>query len=145
VDYKKIENERFLGLLSFSEIKKLSNQGVDIQLHTHRHTIPFDDREKFINEIYENKYYLDLYVKNKMEHFCYPSGQHNAKCESVLKDIGILSATTCEPGFVTKKSNPYYLPRFLDGENIPQIVFEAEVCGVTNLLRKIRGLIKSSD
>jgi len=30
------------------------------------------------------------------------------------------------------------LPRFLDGENIPQIVFEAEVSGVLELLRQIK-------
>jgi hypothetical protein len=56
--------------------------------------------------------------------------------------MGILSATTCESGFVTKKTNPYYLPRFLDGENIPKIIFEAEVCGVLDLLRKIKSLVK---
>ena len=145
VDYSKIENERYLGLLSFSEIKELSHQGTDIQLHTHRHTIPFNDSDKFKDEIYENKYYLNSYVTNRLEHFCYPSGQHNPSCESVLKNTGILSATTSEPGFVTKNTNPYYLPRFLDGENIIQINFEAEVCGVLNLLRNIRFLIKPSN
>lgn len=142
VDYKRIETERYLGLLSFSEIKDLSDQGVNIQLHTHKHTIPFNDREKFENEISENKYYLNSYVRNKLEHFCYPSGQHNPNCESVLKSMGILSATTCEPGFITKKTNPYYLPRFIDGENIAKIIFEAEVCGVSDLLRKIKSLVK---
>ncbi len=144
VDYYKIETERYLGLLSFKEIKDLSQQGVDIQLHTHRHTIPFNDREKFRNEIYENKYYLKPYVKNKLEHFCYPSGQYNSNCESVLTDIGIGSATTCDPGFITKKTNLYYLPRFLDGESISQITFEAEACGILNFLREIRCLIKQS-
>ncbi len=105
-------------------------------LHTHRHTISFGNREGFENEINENKYSLEPYVKNKLEHFCYPSGQYNLECESVLKNAGIRSATTCEPGFITKKTNPYYLPRFLDGENIPQIIFEAEVCGVLEFLRK---------
>jgi len=145
VDYKKILTARNLGLLSFSEIKILSDQGVDIQLHTHRHIMPFDDIEKIKNEIYENKYFLSPYVKNRLEHFCYPSGQHNPICESVLKTVGVSSATTCEPGFVTKKTNIYYLPRFLDLANIPQIVFEAELCGVLNLLRKTRLLTKPSN
>jgi peptidoglycan/xylan/chitin deacetylase (PgdA/CDA1 family) len=145
MDYKKIETGRNLGLLSFSELKNLSDQGVDIQLHTHRHSIPFDDIEKIKNEINENRLSLMPYVKNRLEHFCYPSGKHYPICELAFQTCGVSSATTSEPGLVTKQTNIYYLPRFLDGENIPQIVFEAELCGVLNLLRKIRLLAKSID
>ena len=145
VDYKKIETERNLGLLSFSELKYLSDQGVDIQLHTHRHALPFDDIEKIRNEIHENKLSLIPYVKNRLEHFCYPSGKHYPSCELAFKTGGVSSAATSEPGLVTKQTNLYYLPRFLDGENIPQIVFEAELCGVLNILRKMRSLTKPSN
>ena len=138
VNYQKIETKRYLSLLSFEEIHALSNNGVDIQLHTHRHTIPFDDMRNFRNEITENKDSLNAYVKNNLEHFCYPSGQHVSNCENILKNMGIRSATTCDPGFVGRQTNRYYMPRFLDGENISQLVFEAEVSGVLNFFRNFR-------
>lgn len=142
-DYKKIKKKRFLSLLSFSEIKSLSVRGVDIQLHTHTHGVPKDNEEKFNFEISENIQKLEPHVKNSLKHFCYPSGRYCFNCDTILKNHGICSATTCEPGFVTKETNTYFLPRFLDGENIPQIIFEAEVCGVLDISRRFRLLLKS--
>jgi hypothetical protein len=61
----------------------------------------------------------------------------------VFEKLGIKSATTCEPGLVDQHTNPFFMPRFLDGENIDQIVFEAELCGVGHFLRKIKSTINS--
>ena len=55
-----------------------------------------------------------------------------------LARLEVKTATTCYPGFCHENSNPMELPRFLDSENIPQIIFEAEVSGVLELLRKLR-------
>lgn len=143
VDYKKIVAERYLSLLNLSEIKMLAEKGVDIQLHTHRHNLPFGEKNKFEDELLENKRYLMTCVKGNFEHFCYPSGRYDKSCEEILKNTGIISATTCEPGFVSCGNNCYYLPRFLDGENIPQITFEAEVTGVAEIFRYIRKFFKS--
>lgn len=138
VDYNKIESDRYLSLLNLSEINKLSEKGVDIQLHTHRHNLPLRQRDKFENEIFENRSCLIPFVGNDLEHFCYPSGIYDQSCEETFKKIGVTSAATCEPGFVSFRSNKYYLPRFLDGENIPQIIFEAELSGVSEIFRRTR-------
>lgn len=141
VDYSQIEAERYLSLLNMIEIKQLADKGVDIQLHTHRHRMPFDQNNGIEIEINDNKNCLINYVKNKLEHFCYPSGVYTQDCESLLKKIGITSATTCDNGFVTRKSNFYYLPRFLDGESVQQIEFEAEMCGVSEMFRRMRKIL----
>jgi len=142
VDYHKIEGKRYLSLLTLYEIKLLSEKGVDLQLHTHRHRMPLEMKNEIEKEINDNKICLSPCVQNKLEHFCYPSNVYDLSCESILKANGITSATTCNTGFVSTNCNYYYLPRFLDGESVPQIVFEAEVCGVQEVLRKVRRIIK---
>lgn len=140
-DYELLERDRILNFLSPTELHALSEQGVDIQLHTHRHRLPFYDEKQIGDEINDNRSHLSPYVKNKLHHFCYPSGDYTVGCEAILRNLGISSATTCDAGFVTRKTNLYYLPRFLDGEDINQLVFEAEVCGVLDIFRKIRRLL----
>ena len=49
---------------------------------------------------------------------------------------------TLEKSIDLHKEKLEELPRFLDGENIPQIVFEAEVSGVLEIIRKVRNIIK---
>lgn len=142
VDYDKIETDRYLNHLNLSEIKKLAEKGVDIQLHTHTHTGPTKQKDNFDNEIFENKNCLMSCVKDELEHFCYPSGIYDMTCEEILKRIGITSASTCDPGFVSYNTNHYYLPRFLDGENISQIAFEAELSGTAEIFRYVRKIIR---
>ena len=78
-------------------------------------------------------------INFKATHLCYPSGVYFKKYFSALESFGIESATTCEPGFVDFNSHSKMnIPRFLDGEDIPDIVFEAEMCGTLELLRNIK-------
>lgn len=144
VDYEKIHKTRCFGLLTFSEVGGLSDKGVDFQLHTHRHEIPFNDMLKLENDLNDNRKSLKPYVKSKLNHFCYPSGRYSSNCKPVLQKMGIISATTCDTGFVEKTTDNYYLPRFLDGEEVSQITFEAELCGVLEFFRKIRKLFIES-
>ena len=141
IDYGEISNDRIFNLLNQKEVKRLIGDGVDIQLHTHRHRMPFCNIGLISKEIEDNLTFLRCLSSKEFKHFCYPSGQFDISCESILKSSGMKSATTCDPGFVDKRSNFYYLPRFLDGENISQIIFEAEVCGVMEILRKVKTLL----
>ncbi|VVS94010.1 polysaccharide deacetylase family protein [Desulfoluna spongiiphila] len=142
VDYRAIEKSRRLSLLSPDEIIDMAEQGVNIQLHTHRHTMHHNDVDGFKDEIIQNRLVLERAVKSNMTHFCYPSGDYAPGSEVWLRELGVYSATTCHAGFVSKQTNPYYLPRFLDGENIPHIVFEAEIYGVLEFFRKVKRIMK---
>ena len=53
-------------------------------------------------------------------------------------ELGIRSATTCNPGLNPKGSDPYLLRRFLDGECVHDIEFEAEMSGFVDLARRVR-------
>jgi len=55
--------------------------------------------------------------------------------------LEIDSATTCIPGLIesTQGNRKYYLPRFLDGENVHMLEFEAEMSGFSYVLRRAVG------
>ena len=46
-----------------------------------------------------------------------------------LKEEGVVSATTCDPGLADSKSDPLLLPRFIDTPGQPQVMFEAWASG----------------
>ena len=138
VDIEHHLQQRCFNLLTSSELTKLAEQGVDLQLHTHRHRMEFSSAESFLQDIADNRASLTRICAGDFQHFCYPSGQHTPQAAMLLRQAGIQSATTCAPGFVTKHTDRYFLPRFLDGENISQLLFEAEVTGVLECLRLIK-------
>src|SRR5256884_1473073 len=54
IDYDALRAKRLMQILSPDEVKTLATEGVDIQLHTHRHRVPMD-RSLFLREIYDNR------------------------------------------------------------------------------------------
>ena len=142
VDIKPILESRMLGLVTLNEAKTLIDMGMDIQLHTHRHTLSQSDQANVKKEILENREMIQSTIPGEFTHFCYPSGQWNEGQWPWLASVDIATATTCDGGFNTKKTHPLGLTRFLDGENISDIEFKAEVYGFLELMRNIRKLIK---
>jgi len=137
-DFDTIIKNKALTLMSVEQVKEIKAMGADIQLHTHTHDTPLDSYALFAEEINVNRDHIVDIVGGNPEHHCYPSGVYNESSFGYLQQLGVKTATTCYPGFCDEHSNPMELPRFLDAENIPQIIFEAEVSGVLELLRKLR-------
>ena len=138
IDYKDVRDTRLLSLLSESEVSTLATKGMDIQLHTHSHRFPKNDTKKASNEIRKNRQILEKITSGPLVHFCYPSGQWSTLHWPVLKDAGIKSATTCMPGLNDSNVNLLALNRFLDSDDIPDIVFESELYRFNELMRKLK-------
>jgi len=111
-----------------------------VQLHSHRHRVPIDDRQAAADEIDENRSALAKYTHGPFEHFCYPSGVFDPAQFACLSAKGIRSATTTEVGFARSTSHRFALPRLLDSERITPLEFEAEMSGFLELLRRMRVL-----
>ncbi len=139
IEYSMIKTSRLLSLLNVSELIQLKKDGFDIQLHTHRHNFPEDDQTIAQKEIQENRQVLEPMMKMPLNHFCYPSGVWAVQQRPWLAALGIQTATTCEVGLNSVHTNPLSLKRFLDGENISQLEFEAEVSGFAEILRWLCG------
>ncbi len=128
-------------LIAVEDIPTLAELGIDTQLHTHDHFMPTEFTE-LRQQLEKNAWYIRRYRGgDPPRHFCYPSGQYRDDHASWLAQLGILSATTCDPGMNCSGQNPYLLRRFLDSESISEIEFEANICGVFELAKLARASI----
>jgi peptidoglycan/xylan/chitin deacetylase (PgdA/CDA1 family) len=134
IGYAELAGTRTLSIMTPEEIRNLASLGVDIQLHTHRHRLP-QEQDLLRREIEDNREFLEPLAGKRLTHLCYPSGIWSKQQWPWLDQLGIASATTCDPGLNYPKTPRLGLRRFLDGENVSQIEFEAELCGFAELLR----------
>jgi peptidoglycan/xylan/chitin deacetylase (PgdA/CDA1 family) len=139
IDYQELRQKRILQLMNREEIKQLAAEGVDFQLHTHRHRTPLSE-ELFRREIQDNRAGMASAVGGKREHFCYPSGAYRPEFLSWLGKEEVISATTCDTGLATAETNPLLLPRLVDTSGRTDLEFESWLGGVGHFLsRRKRG------
>jgi peptidoglycan/xylan/chitin deacetylase (PgdA/CDA1 family) len=138
LDSNKWFSDRRFHVMTPAEVRECYETGMDVQLHTHRHRLP-EDPGLIRREISQNREILEPIIGKKLDHFCYPSGIYTREQWPHLEALGIASATTCESGLNDANAPLLGLKRHLDSEKHHMIEFEAEMCGFTDLLRKILG------
>jgi peptidoglycan/xylan/chitin deacetylase (PgdA/CDA1 family) len=138
IDYDALCANRILHLLNPEEVAQLAAEGVDIQLHTHRHWAPLN-RELFGKEIEENRNSIREMTGAWARHFCFPSGNFDDVLLIWLEELNVVSATTCEPGLASHNSNHLLLPRLVDTTPLSPIEFEGWLTGVSAALPRQRG------
>jgi peptidoglycan/xylan/chitin deacetylase (PgdA/CDA1 family) len=137
VDYDELRAKRLLHLLTPEEASGLASSGLDIQLHTHRHRMP-SDRGLFRREIEDNRRVIREITGEAATHFCYPSGVYDPTFLPWLRELGVESATTCEPGFSSRETDPLLLPRLVDSSAMSEIEFEGWITGVATAIPRRR-------
>jgi hypothetical protein len=135
IDYEKLRAARMLHLMNPQEVKDLAADGVDFQLHTHRHRTPLNEA-LFRQEIRENRVRLASMIGGGQQHFCYPSGAYRPEFLPWLESEGIASAATCDTGLATTEGNPLLLPRLVDTSARTDLEFESWVCGIGHFLSR---------
>jgi peptidoglycan/xylan/chitin deacetylase (PgdA/CDA1 family) len=139
LDFERVRTQRMFTFMSPDEAATLPSQGVELQLHTHRHRFPSRDPEALADEIHANRADLDKVTVGPFRHLCYPSGEYDRSAFPQLDALGIVSATTTLPGMNDAGTPRFELRRFLDSEMCSAIRFEAEVSGFLDLLRAALG------
>ena len=134
--YTEALEHKMFHFLSNDELKSMSDRGVDIELHTHRHAV-CNEKIDLKKEIRDNQESLLRHIGRTPTHFCYPSGVWSPAIADQLAALNISSATTCDLGLNTKETSRYKLNRFLDSEHCSEIEFEAELSGFAEILRRI--------
>jgi peptidoglycan/xylan/chitin deacetylase (PgdA/CDA1 family) len=131
VDWNAFLSERMLQLMSPDELASLDRRLVDVQLHTHRHRTP-RRRGLFVKELHDNVMALEAmgFQRDRLRHFCYPSGDADPQFYPWLSEMGIKSATTCEPNYATRARSPFDLPRLVDTMRVTDTEFRAWTSGV---------------
>lgn len=137
IDYARVKKSRILSLMNLEEVKELAAQGVDFQLHTHRHRTPLNE-DLFRQEIRDNRASLAKAVAGERAHFCYPSGAYRPEFLKWLAAEQVISATTCDTGLATPEMNPLLLPRLVDTSERTNIEFESWLTGVGHFLSRRR-------
>lgn len=130
VDFEAISRKRLFHLINPEEARELTQQGVDIQLHTHRHRTPMDG-ELFKKEVVENRDKIEELIGKRVSHFCYPSGVCRMHYLPILKALSVTSATTCVHAMASASMDPLRLPRFLDSANVSALNFESWLAGIS--------------
>lgn len=133
IDYDDLTAKRILQLMNGRELQEIASNGIDVQLHTHRHRAP-NEEALFRKEIQENRSRIEELTTTQPVHFCYPSGVYRPAFLPWLRKEHVVSATTCDAGLATRQSEILLLPRFIDNQNRPQVEFESWVAGVGDLL-----------
>lgn len=137
IDYKKLTQSRILHLMNPEEVKQLAAEGVDFQLHTHRHRTPLSE-DLFRREIRENRAWIVKAAGGVRNHFCYPSGAYRPEFLDWLAKEDVISATTCDTGFATPTTNPLLLPRLVDTSGRTSLEFESWLTGAGHFLSRRR-------
>jgi peptidoglycan/xylan/chitin deacetylase (PgdA/CDA1 family) len=133
VDYDSLLARRSLHLVNPDEVNLLASQGVDFQLHTHRHRTPMD-RDSFLREITDNRNRIQALAGHRADHFCYPSGVYKPVFLPWLREADVVSATTCDFGLASAASDRLLLPRLVDVSSLSEIEFESWLTGVSAAL-----------
>ncbi len=130
LDYPELVRKRVLQLMRPDEIAQLAREGVDFQLHTHRHRTPLEEN-LFLREIRDNRRkLLEMAANSVITHFCYPSGVYRFEFLPWLKKEGVVSATTCESGLASPYDSALLLPRLVDTSSHTPLEFESWLSGV---------------
>lgn len=139
VDFEHILSRRIFQLMSPSDIDRLDRRLVDVQLHTHRHRTP-RDRALFAREVEDNRHHIRemLGAGARLEHFCYPSGDYTEEFFEWLRELGVVSATTCEAGLASAASHPMRLPRIIDSANLSEVELHGWISGASAWLPQRR-------
>ena len=130
--------EMLFRLSTLAEVETMAAQGLDVQLHTHRHRLPRDPAA-LADELQHNRQLISALTKRPADDLCFPSGEYDAEHLPLLRQNGVRSATTTVLGLVTAQSDLLQLPRLLDGENWHPLEFAAELSGFMTLLRRALG------
>ena len=124
------------------ELRALRDMGIVVELHTHRHVFPGDDRRRAEAEIRDNERVLSNFLGRRPRHFCYPSGQFQETQWPWLDELGVLSSTTCLPGLNTPRTPRHGLRRLLDGENLHALEVESELSGFSDAYRSLKRALR---
>ena len=140
IDYADIRRRRVLCIMAAAEAAEIARQGLSLQLHTHSHRTP-RNRDLFVREIRENAAEIAAITGSQtaLRHFCYPSGDYAPEFFGWLRELGVRSATTCDPGLMSRGTDPMQIPRLLDAPTVSEVDFESWLAGFTPWLRSRAG------
>jgi peptidoglycan/xylan/chitin deacetylase (PgdA/CDA1 family) len=132
-DYDDFCRRRLLHIMRPEEATALATEGVDFQLHSHRHRV-FESHARFKKDLIDNGTIIADITGHRPTHFCYPGGCQLPELPGWLAEMGVASATTTSRALATPDSGRYTLPRVLDTYGVSNDEFSAWLSGLANFM-----------
>lgn len=141
-----LDSRRF-DYMSDQELLDLPAKGCAVELHGHVHHYPKGEPARFQEDLKQCRDTIVALGLPQPRHYCYPSGSFDSAAGELLSEMEVDSATTCIPGLAAygDRRARHYLPRFVDGEDVHPLEFEAEVSGFSELVRRFLRAAKVRD
>ncbi|MFA5495311.1 MAG: polysaccharide deacetylase family protein [Porticoccaceae bacterium] len=139
IDWHRMSAERWFHLMTAEEVADAGRRGIHFELHTHHHRISHRGQDCLAEELAVNRDHITRLTGRSPRHFCYPSGRFTSAVWPTLERCNIASATTTDIGLTDDRLPIYALPRILDGQDVSELEFEAEMSGFMELGRRLRG------
>jgi peptidoglycan/xylan/chitin deacetylase (PgdA/CDA1 family) len=122
-----------LPLLTWDEIKKLKESGIQIQDHSFSHPNLKDlNAEELSAEISHSKHLFQEHLSSQPSYFAYPGGKFNQQAIDLLKKSGYKGAYTIDRGLINKQDSPFRIKRFGVTRDTSWLEFKARLTPVNN-------------
>jgi peptidoglycan/xylan/chitin deacetylase (PgdA/CDA1 family) len=120
--------------INLAEIKEIASYPeVTIASHTVHHVVTTDlTHEQARFEFTESRRALESYTHAVVKYFAYPEGQFSGNERQFLMQCGYDLAATTENAFITRKTDPYLVPRFSVAD---EISFPEAICNMVGVWR----------
>lgn len=99
--------------LRWDQIREMRKAGVSFGAHTLTHPIlpRVESIEEIRAELVASRRLLEDRLQTPVEHFCYPNGSYDERCEAEVVAAGYRTAATCIPGMNPASVSPLRLKR----------------------------------
>jgi peptidoglycan/xylan/chitin deacetylase (PgdA/CDA1 family) len=114
---------------TWDELRKLRDEGADIQSHGCRHPkLSTVDAAVLREELARSREVLERELAMTIEHFCYPFGDYDEAVIAAARACGYATAVTTDPGWWRPDSDRLAIPRdCLDVVNLHDSAFSKRV------------------
>ena len=124
-------------MLTWEQIKEMSDNGMDIGGHTVTHlNLPNADPADAVSEISNCKKHIEEKIGRPVNHFSYPNGgdydYYNLVVKEYVKQAGYKTATTSNNGLAEFKGDAFELNRIRITNHLAEIVYQIECEALIN-------------
>ncbi len=133
--YKEMLQKEYRHSLSWEEILKMAGS-VDFFSHTQTHPcLPLCDENTIHSELIESKNEIEHKLSSTCFAIAYPNGDLNDKIKKITFEVGYMMGFAIRPGFVTKKSERFEIPRLSTNDTSDQNEFVLRITGTWFMLK----------
>lgn len=125
-------------VLSWDEVKEMSENGIDFGAHSLTHPILTNmSLDAARHEIASSKSEIQSRIGKTVNFFCYPNGVYSADVSNIVKESGFAGAVTIDPNWVNAQTDPYLLGR-VPARDDPNAL-KAVLCGLWGDMQNMLG------